>query len=143
MRFPKGEGIAGWVAANGRPRIVSDVDRDRHFFRGIDQNSGFKTRSILAAPLRVKEEMIGVLEVINKRPDALFDDGDLQRITVFADLAAIAINSAGAFTELRQENRQLQSRLAIEGAIFGRSPAMWEVVRQIELVAGRPVTVLV
>jgi Nif-specific regulatory protein len=143
MRFPKEEGIAGWVASNGRPRIVSDVERDRHFFRGIDQNSGFKTRSILAAPLRVKEEMIGVLEVINKRPDSLFDDGDLQRISVFADLAAIAIGSAGAFTELRLENRRLQTRLAIEGAIFGRSPAMWEVVRQIELVADRPVTVLV
>ena len=77
MRFPKEAGIAGWVAANGRPRIVSDVDRDRHFFRGIDQTSGFKTRSILAAPLRVKDEMIGVLEVINKRPDSLFEDGDL------------------------------------------------------------------
>ena len=143
MRFPREEGIAGWVAANGRPRIVSDVEQDQHWFRGIDRTSGFKTRSILAAPLRVKEVMIGVLEVINKRPDALFEEGDLQRISIFADLAAIAIDSAGAFTELRLENSRLQSRLAIEGAIFGRSPAMWEVVRQIELVADRPVTVLV
>lgn len=50
MRFPKEEGIAGWVATNGRPRIVSDVYRDRHFFRGINQTSGFKTQSTLAAP---------------------------------------------------------------------------------------------
>jgi Nif-specific regulatory protein len=143
MRFPKGQGIAGWVAEKGEPRIVSDVEQDRHFFRNIDQTTGFKTQSILAAPLRVKQELIGVLEVINKRQGGNFGEADLKPITTFADLAAIAIDNAGAYTELRLENRRLRARLDLEGAIFGRSPAMWEVVQQIERVARRPVTVLV
>ena len=67
IRFPSGQGIAGWVVEKGQPRIVSDVQQDQHFFRGIDQTTGFETRSILAAPLRVKEEIIGVLEVINNQ----------------------------------------------------------------------------
>ena len=142
IRFPKDYGIAGWVFQKAQPKIVSDVQQDKHFFKDIDQSTGFKTQSILAAPLQVKGEIIGVLEVINKRAGGWFGEGDLKPITTLADLAAIAINNAGAYTELRLENRRLQTRLDLEGAIFGRSPAMREVVQQIERVAQRPVTVL-
>ena len=142
QRFPAGEGIAGWVVQQGRTRIASDVKRDAHFFRGIDQTTGFVTRSILAAPLQVKGEIIGVLELINKRSGGVFAAADLPPITTFADLAALSIDHAGAFGELRGENRRLRARLELEGAFVGGSAAMRNIVGQLDRVARRPVTVL-
>ena len=86
-RFRKGEGIAGWVAETGEPRIVPDVHQNERWFDGIDRTTGFRTHSILAVPLRVKEEIIGVLEVLNKRDGWCFDEEDLRLFTAFADLA--------------------------------------------------------
>ena len=141
-RFRKGEGIAGLVAETGEPRIVSDVRRDKHFFEGIDRMTGFKTRSILAAPLQVKGEIIGVLEVLNKRGGQFFDDEDLKLFTTFADLVAISIDNAGAHEELIAEKRRLQMRLELEHPIIGQSLSMQEVAQQIERVVQREVTVL-
>ena len=62
-----GEGIAGWVAQNNRSLIVNDVDRDKRFFSDISRQIGYTTRSILAVPMRIKEECVGVIELINKR----------------------------------------------------------------------------
>ncbi len=101
-RFPKGQGIAGWVVKTGKPRILSDVEEDKHFFKGIDETTGFRTRSILAVPLRVKDEVIGVVEVLNKMNGGLFDEDDLKLFTTLADLAAISINNARIHTELKK-----------------------------------------
>ena len=141
-RFRKGEGIAGWVAETGEPRIVPDVRRNERFFDGIDRTTGFRTHSILAVPLRVKDETIGVLEVLNKRDGRCFDDEDLRLFAAFADLAAVGIDNAGAYEEMRTENRRLRMRLDLERLILGPSPATREVTRQIERVARREVTVL-
>ncbi len=101
-RFPKGEGIAGLVFETGIPKIVSDVDKDATFFKGVDELTGFKTRSMLAVPLRVKGEIIGVLEVLNKKDGGLFGDKDLELFTTLSDLAAISINNAQIYAELKQ-----------------------------------------
>ena len=142
QRFPMDKGIAGQVFQTGEPKIVSDVRQDEHFFENMDQKTGFMTQSILAVPLRIKEEILGILEVINKRTGGCFDEGDLLPLTTLADLVAIAIDNTGAYAELRLENQRLQARLDLEGAIFGRSAAMWPIVQQLERVAQRPVTVL-
>ena len=51
LRLKKGQGIAGWVVAQGKPLIVPDVARDPRHFPGFDQKTEFVTRSILAVPL--------------------------------------------------------------------------------------------
>ena len=140
-RFRKGEGIAGLVAEIGEPRIVSDVRRDKHFFDGIDQVTGFKTQSILAVPLQVKGKIIGVLEVLNKRGGQFFDDEDLKVFTIFADLAAIGIDNAGLYEEIVAENRRLQMRLELQHTI-GQTLAMQGVALQMERAVLRKVTVL-
>src|SRR5574341_161415 len=64
-----GEGIAGWVAQSGQPLIVPDVSKEPRFSKRSDEATGFKTRSILAVPLKVKDRIIGVAEVINPLHD--------------------------------------------------------------------------
>jgi signal transduction histidine kinase len=86
---------------------VSDVARDRRWFKGVDQVSGYQTRSLLCVPLRVKGQVIGALEVLNKR-DGPFTDDDLRLVSSLGDLAAQAIENARLHDEIRQHVQNLQ-----------------------------------
>ena len=77
--------------------------------------SGFVTKSILCVPLKAKSKMIGVLEVINKVDDTSFTEEDAMLLNIFANLAAIAIENARFYDELKnryEEGKQLQEKLA-------------------------------
>ena len=49
-----GEGVAGWVAANGEPLVIPDVSLDPRFSKRVDNLSGFRTESIICVPLKVR-----------------------------------------------------------------------------------------
>jgi len=110
-RIPADQGIAGWVFTHRQPIIVDDVHRDERFFKGIDESLGFKTISLIAAPLMTQSEIIGVIEVLNKRSGECFDEQDLDILTALAVQAAIAIVNARLYQELREERDRI---LAIE-----------------------------
>ncbi len=115
IRLKRGQGIAGWVAEHERPLIVDDVESDPRFFPGIDQMSGFSTKSILAVPLKAKSRIIGVLEVLNKEDDASFSEEDVLLLTIFSEQAAMAIENARLYEELKKqiaETRRVQEQLA-------------------------------
>jgi GAF domain-containing protein len=97
---PAGQGIAGWVVEHGEAAVVDDPKSDPRFYGGIDEKTGFETRSILAVPMTTKERTIGVIEVINKREGG-FDERDTKVATALASQAAVAL-----------ENTRLYSRLA-------------------------------
>ncbi|MBM3226073.1 MAG: response regulator [Candidatus Tectomicrobia bacterium] len=61
-----GHGIVGWVAQTGEPQLIPDAYQDPRFDPSYDKRSGFRTRSILTVPLKVKDEVMGVVQVINK-----------------------------------------------------------------------------
>src|SRR6056297_515186 len=69
-----GEGVAGWVAENNRSLIVNDTDEDPRHKRDIGRQIGYPASSILAVPMRVKERCIGVIEILNKKDNKVFDD---------------------------------------------------------------------
>jgi signal transduction histidine kinase/CheY-like chemotaxis protein len=115
FRLPPGEGIAGWVAENGQHLLIPDVKKDKRFYGQIDEMSGFVTKSILCVPLKAKSKMIGVLEVINKVDDTSFTEEDAMLLNIFANQAAIAIENARFYDELKnryEEGKQLQEKLA-------------------------------
>jgi signal transduction histidine kinase len=93
IRMALGQGIAGWVAAQGDPVVVPDVYADDRFFAEVDKHSGFTTRSILCVPLQVKGRTIGALEVMNKRIGT-FNKEDLAMLQALAIPAATAIENA-------------------------------------------------
>jgi diguanylate cyclase (GGDEF)-like protein len=96
-----GQGIAGWVAREGKPVIVQNVLEDSRFYRKIDEKIDFKTRSVLCVPLESRDRILGVLEVINKMGDGLFTDRDLEMVTKLAGFAAIAIDNARLYHQTR------------------------------------------
>ena len=115
FRLPPGKGIAGWVAENEQHLLIPDVKKDKRFYEKTDEMSGFETKSILCVPLKAKSKMIGVLEVINKIDNTSFTEEDAMLLNIFANLAAIAIENARFYDELKdryEEKKQLQEKLA-------------------------------
>lgn len=86
-------GITGWVARNGLPLIVNDVDKEPRFNRLIDEVYGFTTKSIICAPLIVRRKVTGVIKVINKVGGANFSMQDLQSLAAVATTAALTIEN--------------------------------------------------
>jgi sigma-B regulation protein RsbU (phosphoserine phosphatase) len=112
-----GQGIAGWVAQQGEAVIVPDVDSDSRFYSEIDNSTGFKTRSILAAPLKVKDKVIGVAEVINRRDARPFTEDNLAIFTTFCRQVALAIENAKMHRYMLEQQRmqqQLESAHSIQ-----------------------------
>lgn len=64
VRLHPGQGIAGWVAQHGQSAYTSNVNTDARFTRAVDDQSGFITQSLLAVPLRARDKIIGVLELV-------------------------------------------------------------------------------
>lgn len=92
--LPRGHGIAGWIAENAQPAIISDVGADSRFDPAMDKLADFETRSIIGVPLVAKNEVFGVIELINKLDGARFTALDLKVLGTIADFAAIAIERA-------------------------------------------------
>ncbi len=101
--LPIGAGIAGSAARDGRPYIVNDARSDPRWFSIFDESTRFATQSILAVPLCVKDQVIGVIEAINKRNGRPFTEDELVLLTSFASQAAISIENARLFTQTDQE----------------------------------------
>jgi GAF domain-containing protein/FixJ family two-component response regulator len=99
-RLKMGQGIAGWVAQQGEPLLVPDVQLDPRHYGAIDEAVGFTSHSIMCVPLTVKEKVIGVIEVINKMDgsssdsEAQFTEDDLELLSSMAAPVAIAIENA-------------------------------------------------
>ncbi len=108
LRLCPGQGVGGWAAQMEESVVVTDVLGDSRFFPGIDERTGFHTHSMLAAPLRARGKVIGVLEVVNKLSGE-FDVGDLALVETLAASAAIAIDNAQLVEALRRHTLDLEA----------------------------------
>jgi diguanylate cyclase (GGDEF)-like protein len=94
LRIKKGQGLAGWVAETGKAVVVPDTSKDERFFAKADEKTKIETRSIVAVPVRFRDQCLGVIELINcVGPDG-FSARDLGLLEALADYAAIAIENA-------------------------------------------------
>jgi len=107
------EGLAGWVAANRKPVIIQDVQRDTRFFKEADHYTGFQTRNLLCVPIVYGEELLGVIEVLNSKGRPCFDTEDEEILDSFAQLAGVAIiRSRLLETQLKQQKLQIELEAA-------------------------------
>ena len=94
VRLKPGEGIAGWVAEHGEPLIVSNASEDTRFAPRLDELTKVETRSVVCVPIRGRDRVLGVIELINYVAELKLDEDDLFRLQALADYAAIAIENA-------------------------------------------------
>ena len=102
QRLPPGTGIVGRAVQSRAPVIENEVQRSPNWFN-TDKQTGFVSRSLLAVPLQAKGDVIGVIEVINRRDGLPFVEDDQSLLTAFAGPAAVAIENARLFTLTDQE----------------------------------------
>jgi transcriptional regulator with GAF, ATPase, and Fis domain len=141
-----GEGIAGWVALHNRSLIVNDTDEDPRHQKDIGRQIGYTTTSILAVPMRVKEQCIGVIEILNKKGGKLFDQDDLQWLEIFANQAAMAVQNAKNFQQVRNQVDLLQDQVNTDKGyhtLVWASPVMEEQLNLVRRIAPADSTVLI
>lgn len=100
IRLKKGEGIAGWVAEHNEPLLVANVQADQRFSSKVDEQVGFETRVVAAAPIQVKEKTIGVLEAVNPRHSEISEE-QTELLMGIAAQAGTAIAHAQLFAEIQ------------------------------------------
>ncbi|HOU12303.1 MAG TPA: ATP-binding protein [Anaerolineae bacterium] len=108
MEMAKGAGIVGWVAEHGQQLWVANAYQDQRFYREADAETGFQTTAILAVPVKVGDQTVAVVEMIN--PNPLTDLQEAQEImTALASLAAPAIQNARLFEQVRRAEARYQA----------------------------------
>jgi Nif-specific regulatory protein len=141
LRFPVSQGIAGQVVRTRQALLVDDVSRNQFFNPEIDQETGERTRSLICAPLRRGDEVLGVIEVINCR-EGVFGESDLEFLEALALSVSLAVETAKLVGDLRDTTARLageisglrRERLHADSfpEIIGRSPAMEQVFALME-----------
>jgi putative nucleotidyltransferase with HDIG domain len=121
IRMPLGKGVAGYVAKTGKVVNIKDAYSDERFDRDYDQFTGFRTRNLLCAPMRNnKNELIGVIQVLNKIGEEHFTEYDETLLSAITNEAAIAIENTGLYDS--QEKLLNSTMRALATTIDARDP---------------------
>ena len=120
QRLPAGTGIVGRAVQARAPVIENDAQRSISRFNDTDKQTGFTSRSLLAVPMMIKDRVLGVIEIINRRDGLPFVADDQNILTAFAGQAAVALENARLLAstdqqlEARIEELQVMSRIVRE-----------------------------
>jgi GAF domain-containing protein len=121
MRIPASRGIAGWVLNSGQAISIEDVRRDPRFASDVAEMTGYVPGSILAMPLETDREVIGVIEVLDRRSEPGEGGRDMELLGLFARQAALAIDNSRVFADL---GRVLFEALGREARDAGMADAL-------------------
>lgn len=100
-RLPPGVGLVGKAVRIKRAIIENNVQESDDWYNA-DETTGFSTKDLLVVPLLVKGDVIGVLEILNKKDSSPFNHEDLELLTAFAGQVAVAIENARLYTQTDQ-----------------------------------------
>lgn len=110
-----GSSIAGYVAQKGVPLIVEDIEKDPRFNHFGKKH--YVTKSLLCVPLKVKDKILGVINLSDKVTGLPFTDDDLRLLTTFASQATIAIDDAEQFNQKISKIKELEVLYEIAGKL--------------------------
>ncbi|MBE0432115.1 diguanylate cyclase [candidate division WOR-3 bacterium] len=105
MRLKVGQGVAGWVARYGKSLIIPDVSKDPRFYSGVDQKTKFTTKSVLCVPMKSRDRIIGVVEVVNKIGGETFTQDEFE---IFENVVAhltIALEKAQMYRRMEEASQ--------------------------------------
>lgn len=114
IRLQIGEGIAGWVAKTRTSVVIDDAKNDARWSNRVATKTDFPTRNMMCAPVLSGNELIGVLQVINKKRGSKFTSNDLTLLEMIASPAAIALENAHLYEALEQSIQTLKETTAVK-----------------------------
>ena len=95
QRLPSSTGIAGWVLVTRQPLVLDDLESDPRFARDVAESTGYVPKSLMAVPLLHEEEVLGVLQVLDRPQRERFSLAEMELLGLFANQAAIALDLLG------------------------------------------------
>ena len=123
QRVPLGQGVAGWVAATGQALAVADVQRDPRWSQEIGRTVGYLPRTMLAIPLLLRDDVLGVLQLLDKGGGEPFAAADMATLGLFGQQAAVAIDQSRTVHQLSRLVRGLLADLEAPGDLDARAAA--------------------
>ncbi|MBI4864383.1 MAG: sigma 54-interacting transcriptional regulator [Candidatus Riflebacteria bacterium] len=141
IRLKMGEGIAGWVAREGKPMVVNNVLDETKHAREIGQMIDYQTRSLICVPLIIRGKVIGVLEVLNRISGA-FTPEDAEALQLLAGHVSGAIDNARAYRITESERDGLRELLEERYTAIGVSATFHGIIKTVQKVAKTKSTIL-
>ncbi|MGH1363169.1 MAG: sigma-54 interaction domain-containing protein [Calditrichia bacterium] len=139
------QSISEQVARSGKGQLIEDIAHDTDF-RNRKSVVELQLKAIMCVPLMVRDECLGILYVDSDRDKHRFSSSDLELFEAFASQAAVALENARLFEELKKEHLILQQEVRglyqFDGLIY-KSPAMQRVAQNISRVLDNDITVLI
>ena len=132
LSLAEGEGIAGTVVKEGKTTVVKDCQSDPRWAGRFDETTGFVTRSMVCVPLVNKYEVIGCIQIINKKDGTLYDDADVDLCENLAMLAAIAIDDKGLNLGFTEEKKVIISLRGVTKT-FGSGETQVQILKGVNL----------
>lgn len=132
LSLTAGEGIAGAVVETGKTTVVKDCQSDKRWAGRFDEKTGFVTKSMICVPLINKYEVIGCIQIINKKDGSLYDDEDVKVCEELAMLTAIAVDGRGLNLGFTDEKPVILSLRDVTKT-YGQGETQVQVLRGVNL----------
>lgn len=132
MCLAEGEGIAGQVVKEGKTTVVKDCQSDARWAGRFDESTGFVTKSVVCVPLINKYEVIGCIQIINKKDGSLYNDADVDLCENLAMLTAIAIDDKGLNLGFAEEKKSIISLRGVT-KVFGQGDTQIQILKGVNL----------
>jgi len=108
ITVPMGSGIVGSAVLSGEKIIINDVYKDKRFNVHVDQQTGYKTKSMLVIPMYHNDDVIGVFQAINRRGEQdYFDKRDIERLMLASTYAAETLVAAKLTKEIEDTQKEV------------------------------------
>ncbi|XP_066928050.1 probable 3',5'-cyclic phosphodiesterase pde-5 isoform X2 [Clytia hemisphaerica] len=112
IRFPKSKGVAGHVATTGETLNIKNAYDDPRFNRDIDVQTGYKTHTLLCMPIFIRGNLIGVVQMVNKK-QGVFTTADEKAFQTFAVYCGLALHHAKLYDKIRRSEQKYKVALEV------------------------------
>lgn len=105
-RVKTGQGVAGYVAASGKPLLVKDITKDERFLELVNVGSPqYYTNSLISTPIKIGHKVVGILNMNNETTRRIFNEKDLKLLAIIAEHASMVIEASRAYRDRVQKER--------------------------------------
>ncbi len=118
-RLPSSTGLGGWVLVTRQPLVLDDVQSDPRFSRETAERTGYVPHGLMAVPLLYEEQVLGVLQVLDRPQRSRFSLQEMDLLGLFASQAAIGLHLLRAARRSRAVLQGADDDLAIVARIAG------------------------